>query len=112
MLVHPSRMEGGAHVVIEALRSCTPVLASRIDGNVGLLGEHYDGYFPPDGTAVLAKLLQQLRDEPTMLFRLREQCDARAALFGPAHETAALHALVSESLDLPPVRHLTHRESP
>jgi hypothetical protein len=38
VLVHPSRMEGGAHVVIEAMRSGTPVLASRIDGNLGLLG--------------------------------------------------------------------------
>jgi hypothetical protein len=33
-----SRMEGGANVVIEAVRSDVPVLASRIDGNVGLLG--------------------------------------------------------------------------
>jgi hypothetical protein len=41
LLVHPSRMEGGAHVVIEALRSGTPVLASRIDGNLGLLGDDY-----------------------------------------------------------------------
>jgi glycosyltransferase involved in cell wall biosynthesis len=38
VLVHTSRMEGGAHVVIEALRSGTPVLASRIAGNLGLLG--------------------------------------------------------------------------
>ena len=45
VLVHPSRMEGGAHVVIEAVRSGTPVLASRIDGNVGLLGADYAGYF-------------------------------------------------------------------
>ena len=46
VLVHASRIEGGAHVIIEAVRSGTPVLASRIDGNVGLLGESYDGYFP------------------------------------------------------------------
>ena len=38
VLVHASRMEGGAHVVLEAVRSGTPVLASRIDGNVGMLG--------------------------------------------------------------------------
>ena len=37
VLVHPSRMEGGAHVVMEAVRSGTPVLASRISGNVGML---------------------------------------------------------------------------
>ncbi|MGL6109713.1 MAG: selenoneine biosynthesis selenosugar synthase SenB, partial [Rubrivivax sp.] len=46
VLVHASRMEGGAHVVIEAMRSGTPVIASRIDGNVGLLGNDYGGYFP------------------------------------------------------------------
>ena len=34
--VHLSRLEGGANVVIEAVRSQVPVLASRIDGNVGL----------------------------------------------------------------------------
>jgi len=37
-LVHMSRVEGGANVVIEAARSAVPVIASRIDGNVGLLG--------------------------------------------------------------------------
>ena len=42
VLVHPSRMEGGAHVVMEAVMSGTPVLASRIDGNVGMLGADYE----------------------------------------------------------------------
>src|SRR5690606_17615691 len=45
VLVHTSRMEGGANVVLEAVRCGTPVLASRIDGNVGMLGEAYAGYF-------------------------------------------------------------------
>ena len=63
VLVHPSRMEGGAHVVIEAVRSGTPVLASRIDGNVGLLGADYDGYFAPGDDAALATLLQRARDD-------------------------------------------------
>jgi glycosyltransferase involved in cell wall biosynthesis len=43
VLVHASRMEGGAHVIIEAVTSGTPVLASRIDGNVGMLGADYLG---------------------------------------------------------------------
>jgi putative glycosyltransferase (TIGR04348 family) len=98
VLVHPSRIEGGAHVVIEAVRSGTPVLASRIDGNVGLLGARYDGYFPVGDAAALASLLQQLRDEPAMLAHLQQQCNERAPLFDPAHESAALHALVSETL--------------
>jgi len=100
--VHPSRMEGGAHVVIEAVRSGTPVLASRIDGNVGLLGEGYDGYFAGGDAAALATRLQQLRDEPAMLDHLKRQCDARAALFDPAREAATLQALVRDVLVAPP----------
>ena len=34
------------NVVIEAIRSGVPVIASAIDGNVGLLGDGYAGYFP------------------------------------------------------------------
>ena len=99
VLVHPSRMEGGAHVVIEAVRSGTPVLASRIDGNVGLLGDDYDGYFAVGDAAGLATLLQRVRDEPAMLAHLQRQCAARAALFDPRRESAALHALIGEILD-------------
>ncbi len=101
LLVHPSRMEGGAHVVIEAVRSGTPVLASRIDGNVGLLGEHYGGYFPVGDAAALAALLERARDEPAMLARLKQQCDARADLFAPVHEAAVLQTLVADLLGRP-----------
>jgi putative glycosyltransferase (TIGR04348 family) len=101
LLVHASRMEGGAHVVIEAVRSGTPVLASRIDGNVGLLGEGYDGYFPLDDAATLATLLQRLRAEPAMLSHLQKQCHERAPLFDPARESATLHGLIGELLHLP-----------
>jgi glycosyltransferase involved in cell wall biosynthesis len=93
--VHASRMEGGAHVVIEALRSGTPVLASRIDGNVGLLGEGYGGYFPPGDDAALAALLQRCREDAAMLSALRAQCDSRSALFAPEAEAAGLHGLVA-----------------
>lgn len=101
VLVHPSRLEGGAHVVTEAIRSGTPVLASRIDGNVGLLGDGYDGYFPVGDGLALANLLQRLRDDPAMLARLKEQCDARSSLFDPERESAALHLLVAELLTRP-----------
>ena len=95
LLVHPSRLEGGAHVVIEALRSGTPVLASRIDGNVGLLGEDWPGLFDPGDDAGLAALLQAARDDPAMLPALRQLAAQRAPLFAPAAEAASLHALVA-----------------
>src|SRR5512133_2018844 len=56
-LVHTSRMEGGAHVILEAVCSGTPVLASRIPGNVGMLGADYAGYFELDDAGGLADLL-------------------------------------------------------
>jgi putative glycosyltransferase (TIGR04348 family) len=115
VLVHTSRMEGGANVVIEAVRSGTPVLASRIDGNLGLLGADYAGCFPVGDARALAEQLARLRDEPAMLDRLQAQCSDRAALFEPARESAALLALLASlagvtgsagrALDEAPARH-------
>ncbi len=97
VLVHASKMEGGAHVVIEALTSGTPVIVSRIAGNLGLLG---DGYGPAGGfdwgdDAALATLLVRARDDPAMLVDLRNRCAARAPLFAPDHERATLLAQVA-----------------
>ena len=94
VLVHPSRMEGGAHVVIEAIRSGTPVLASRIDGNLGLLGEDYAGSFEVGDDAALATLLARARDDAAMLAALERQLCAARALFAPEAERATLRALV------------------
>ncbi len=99
VLVHASAMEGGAHVVIEAVRSGTPVVASAIDGNIGLLGAGYAGYFEWGDAPGLATLLERTRDEPAMLAALQRQCDARAALFDPARERATLLALAAELLE-------------
>ena len=57
LLVHTSRSEGGAIVISEAIRSGTPVLATRIDGNLGLLGENYAGLVEPDDADALAQRL-------------------------------------------------------
>ena len=90
VLVHCSRMEGGAHVVIEAITSGTPVLASRIDGNLGLLGADYAGCFDWDDAPGLVTLLERARDDPLMLPALQTQCASRAALFEPARERQTL----------------------
>jgi glycosyltransferase involved in cell wall biosynthesis len=88
-------------VVSEALRSGTPVLASWVDGNVGILGAGYGGYFPVGDAAALADGLQRLRDDPAMLARLHQQCRERAPLFDPAHESATLRSLIAETLSVP-----------
>jgi putative glycosyltransferase (TIGR04348 family) len=94
VLVHTSRMEGGAHVIMEAALSGTPVLASRIPGNVGMLGMDYAGYFEPGDAAGLAGLLRAchrgISDPNGLLARLQSQCAQRSELFEPAAEQAAL----------------------
>jgi putative glycosyltransferase (TIGR04348 family) len=100
VLVHCSRMEGGAHVLMEAICSGTPVLASRVDGNVGMLGPDYEGYFPWGDAAALADLMVRCREDrqggASIFSRLQAQCRLRAPLFEPAAERAALLALLQE----------------
>lgn len=96
VLVHASRMEGGAHVVHEAILSGTPVLASRIDGNIGMLGTDYAGYFPWGDATALAALLGKCRAEPAFLADLRRQISARAALFMPETERLAVRQLAAD----------------
>ncbi|AOW14404.1 glycosyl transferase family 1 [Hydrogenophaga crassostreae] len=109
VLVHPSRMEGGAHVIMEAALSGTPVLASRVAGNLGMLGGDYAGYFEAGDAAGLVRLLRACRKDMAkprgLLARLQSQCEARAALFEPAAEKAALLQALS-GLSWPPASSL------
>jgi putative glycosyltransferase (TIGR04348 family) len=98
VLVHTSRMEGGAHVIMEAVCSGTPVLASRMDGNVGMLGDDYAGYFPVGDAQALAQLLRRCKNEPAFLDQLKRQCALRAPLFAPEAEQNALLQLVAKSI--------------
>jgi glycosyltransferase involved in cell wall biosynthesis len=95
-MVLSSRSEGGANVISEAAAAGLPVLASRIDGSVGLLGRDYPGYFPVGDTAALARLLHRLESNPDFLARLRRAIARRALLFRPAREKAAWQALIRE----------------
>ncbi len=95
-LLHMSRIEGGANVVVEALRSGVPVLASRIDGNVGLLGRDYDGYFACGDAEALAALIRRFRADAALAAHLRAQCAVREPLFRPAAERRAVRTLVAD----------------
>jgi putative glycosyltransferase (TIGR04348 family) len=95
-MVLASLSEGGANVVSEAVAAGVPVLASRIDGSVGLLGRDYPGYFPVGDTAALARLLQRIESNPGFLKRLERAIARRAPLFRPARETAAWKNLIGE----------------
>ena len=98
LLVNTSRMEGGAHVVLEAAQSGTAVLASRIAGNVGMLGLAHDGYFEVGDDASLAALIERARDDAGFLDHLHAQTLARAPLFEPGEERRRLLHLLHTSI--------------
>ena len=98
VLVNCSLMEGGAHVILEAVQSGTPVLASRISGNIGMLGESYAGYFSLGDDAQLAALVRRCAAEPDFLALLQRQCDERARLFSPQEEKRLVINLLVSAL--------------
>ncbi len=90
VLVHTSVMEGGAHVLMEAICSGVPVIASRIAGNIGMLGEDYAGLFPVGDAKALANMLVRFRQDVEFVQLLKKQCFIRAPLFSAEHERQGL----------------------
>lgn len=98
LLLHPSAIEGGALAVIEAVTAGTPVIGSRIDGNLGLLGTDYPGWFAPDDAIGARALLLRAAQEPAFLARLNRLCARRASAFAPEREQRRLRRIVAGCL--------------
>jgi glycosyltransferase involved in cell wall biosynthesis len=93
-MVISSIMEGGAHVVSEAISAGVPVIASDIPGNRGLLGDDYPGYYPVGDELELAKLLLRSERDPLFYQALEQSIQARQKYVMPEFEQASLHHLV------------------
>jgi glycosyltransferase involved in cell wall biosynthesis len=91
-----SRMEGGANVLSEAIAESVPILASRIDGNVGILGANYPGYFDVGDTEGLTRLLRRAETSPRYLAKLKTWSNRLAPLFDPVREQQAWSDLIEE----------------
>jgi len=89
-MVISSRMEGGANVVCEALRIGVPVLASRISGNVSLLGASYSGYFRLEDERELAELINQALEKKSFYRTLKRQIARLQPMVDPRREARAL----------------------
>jgi putative glycosyltransferase (TIGR04348 family) len=96
-MVISSRMEGGANVVCEALRIGVPVLASRISGNVGLLGVDYAGYFPVGDERALARLVTRAATDATYYCKLKRQIVPLRRSVAPQAEARALRAVMRDA---------------
>ena len=96
LCVLSSKLEGGANVVSEAIVAGVPLLASRIAGSVGLLGETYPGYFNIGDTEALAQLLNRAETDRAFLTELTRHCARLAPFFHPSRERAAWLRLLKE----------------
>ncbi len=96
LLALTSRSEGGANAVSEAVACGVPVVSTRIDGTLGLLGEDYPGLFPVGDTAALAALLERVEADAVFRGELRAACDRVRPLLDPARERAAWSSLLAE----------------
>lgn len=96
LLVITSRLEGGSNALSEAVASGVPVLSTRIDGTMGLLGEDHPGYFPVGDAAALARLLARAEESPDFMAALRRGTERVRPLVEPAREREAWRALLAE----------------
>jgi len=96
VLVVSSRMEGGANVICEAAAAGTPVIASRVSGNIGMLGRGYPGYYALADERGLARQIRRLASDSRYCARLKRLIAARRSLFLPETERRGLQRLIAE----------------
>jgi putative glycosyltransferase (TIGR04348 family) len=96
LLVVTSRLEGGANVVSEAIACGVPVLSTRVDGSVGVLGPDHPGYFPVGDAAALASLLSRAEDDPGFLNELQRRVERLRPVVDPAREREAWRTLLDD----------------
>jgi putative glycosyltransferase (TIGR04348 family) len=94
VLALTSTVEGGAGVLSEALAFGVPVVATRIEGVLGVLGPRHPGLFDAGDARGLADLLRRAETEPSFLARLRRAGARRARGLSPAREAAAWRSLI------------------
>jgi glycosyltransferase involved in cell wall biosynthesis len=91
-----SLIEGGANVLSEATVARVPVLASRIEGNVGILGANYPGLFSATNTQELMKVMLRAESDRKFLRHLQDRIRKLAPLFDPKRERAAWSRFLAE----------------
>lgn len=96
LCVLSSRLEGGANVLSEAIAARLPILASRVGGNVGILGKDYPGYFEVGNTTQLTRLLTRAETCPAYLAELKAWTKELAVLADPSREEQAWSDLIKE----------------
>lgn len=82
VFVLSSRTEGLSHVLLEAINTGTPAVASRVGGNPEIITDGVDGLLvPPDDPPALASAIRRLLDDPAFAERIAQAGYARSAAF-------------------------------
>jgi glycosyltransferase involved in cell wall biosynthesis len=84
--LNTSHSEGGSNAILESIMLGTPVLASHIEGNRGLLGDDYLGYFEPDNAQGLATLIERALSDSNFKAQLQRQTLTLQSKFSPTQE--------------------------
>jgi len=96
LLVVTSKAEGAPGVIVEAMAVGTPVVATRIDGVVGVLGARHPGLFPSGDADALAALVLRAERDPRFVAMLTRAGAQAATSATPARERAAWRGLLAE----------------
>jgi len=91
-----SQLEGGANIVMEALACGKPILSTRIEGSLGLLGTSYPGYFPVGNAHTLTRLLNKFENQPAYRASLRHHIEQLKGITEPQFELQAWKRLLDE----------------
>ena len=91
-----SKLEGGANVVMEALACGKPILSTRIEGSLGLLGTRYPGYFPVGNAVALSRLLNRFENQPAFRTTLKRHIQQLKDITRPSSELHVWRRLLDE----------------
>ncbi len=95
-LVLTSRQEGGPSVLAEAALLGRPILATRVGGAVGMLGQEHPGLYNVGDSQGLAALLTRLATDTAWVEDMAAHSRALAARFDPLLEQQLWEQLLRE----------------
>jgi putative glycosyltransferase (TIGR04348 family) len=96
LMLISSTSEGGANVISEALAAGVPVIASNINGNIGMLGKTYLGYFNVGDEKSLRTLLLKCENDKAFFNKLIKSCKIRSKVFNSSEEERRWKRLLIE----------------
>jgi putative glycosyltransferase (TIGR04348 family) len=96
LLLVTSRSEGGANVVSEAIAAGVPVISTRIDGSLGILGDDYPGYCDVGDAEGLARALARSERDPGFVLELRRRVIELQPSVAPARERASWREMLDD----------------